>query len=82
MCVSCSVVSNTATIWPVTSLAPLFMEFSRKKHWNGLLFSPPGIEPRSPALQVDSLSSEPEKLADIKANQNCLLIQTPFYQEA
>ena len=40
--------------------APLPMGFSRQEHWNGS--SPPpgdfpnaGIEPRSPALQVDSL---------------------------
>ena len=44
---------------------PLSMEFSRKEYWNGLPFpSPgdlpnPGIEPRSPALQADALSSEP-----------------------
>ena len=41
------------------------MEFSRKKYWSRLPFSSPwdlpdpGIEPRSPALQVDSLLSEP-----------------------
>ena len=41
------------------------MGFSRQEYWSGLPFlSPrylpdPGIEPRSPALQVDSLSSEP-----------------------
>ena len=40
--------------------APLSMEFSRQEYWSGLLFpspeylSNPGIEPRSPALQVDS----------------------------
>ena len=45
--------------------APLSMEFSRQEYWSGLLFpSPgdlfdPGIEPASPALQVDSLPSEP-----------------------
>ena len=39
--------------------------FSRQEYWSGLPFpSPgdlpdPGIEPRSPALQVDSLPSEP-----------------------
>ena len=58
------------------------MESSRQEHWSGLTFPSPGIEPRSPALQADSLSSEPEKFADIKANQNCILIQAPFYQEA
>ena len=41
------------------------MKFSRKEYWSGLSFpSPgdlpdPGIEPRSPALQADSLPSEP-----------------------
>ena len=41
------------------------MEFSRSEYWSGYPFpSPgdlpnPGIEPRSPALQVDSLSAEP-----------------------
>ena len=40
------------------------MEFSRPEHWNGQLFpSPgdlpnPGIKPRSPALQVNSLLAE------------------------
>ena len=43
---------------------PLFMEFSRPKYWNGWLFpSPrnlpnPGIKPRSPELQADSLPFE------------------------
>ena len=46
--------------WTVACQAPLSMEFSRQKYWCGLLFpSPvdlpnPEIEPRSPALQVDS----------------------------
>ena len=41
------------------------MGFSRQEHWSGLPFpSPedlpnPGIEPRSPSLQADSLPSEP-----------------------
>ena len=43
------------------------MEFSRPEYWSGLPFlSPgdlpnPGIEPRSPALQVDSLPDEPQE---------------------
>ena len=54
-----------ATPWTVTLQAPLSMGFSRQEYWSGLPFpSPgdlpdPGIEPRSPALQVDSLPSEP-----------------------
>ena len=45
--------------------APPSMEFSRQEYWSGLPFpSPgdlrnPGIEPRSPALQADTLPSEP-----------------------
>ena len=41
------------------------MEFSRQEYWSGLPFpSPgdlpdPGMEPLSPALQADALSSEP-----------------------
>ena len=49
----------------ITYQAPLSMEFSRREYWNGLPFpSPgdlpdPGIEHGSPALQADSLLSEP-----------------------
>ena len=45
--------------------APPSLGFSRQEHWSGLPFpSPevlpdPGVEPGSPALQVDSLLSEP-----------------------
>ena len=41
------------------------MEFSRQEYWSGLSFSSPGdlpnpgIKPRPPALQADSLPSEP-----------------------
>ena len=63
---SCSVMSNSlATPWTVACQAPLSMEFSRKQYFSGLPFpSPgdlpdPGIEPGSPALQADSLPSEP-----------------------
>ena len=43
------------------------MEFSRSEYWSGQLFpSPgdlpnPGIKPRSPALNADSLPAEPER---------------------
>ena len=45
----------------VTRQAPLSMGFSRQGYWSGLPFRfpgdlpDPGIEPRSPALQADSL---------------------------
>ena len=51
--------------WAVAYQAPPSMEFSRQEYWHGLPFpSPgdlpnPGIEPRSPALQADTLPSEP-----------------------
>ena len=54
-----------ATPWTVAHQAPPSMRFSRQEYWNGLPFpSPgdlpdPGIEPRSPALQADTLISEP-----------------------
>ena len=60
-----SVVSNCAAPWTVALQAPLSMGFSRQEHWSGLLFPPPGglpnpgTEPESPALQADSLPSEP-----------------------
>ena len=45
--------------------ASLSMGFSRKEYWSGLPCPSPGdipdsgIEPRSPALQADSLPAEP-----------------------
>ena len=54
-----------ATPWTVAHQAPPFMGFSRQEYWSGLPFpSPgdlpdPGIESRSPALQADTLTSEP-----------------------
>ena len=53
------------TPWTVDCQDPLSMGFSRREYWSGLPFlSPgdlpnPGIEPRSPTLQADSLPSEP-----------------------
>jgi len=54
-----------ATPWTIARQAPLSMNFSRQEYWSGLPFPPPGdllnpgIQPRSPALQRDFLSSEP-----------------------
>ena len=53
-----------ATPWTVACQAPLAMGFCRQEYWSGLLLpSPgdlpnPGIKPRSPALQADSLPTE------------------------
>ena len=51
----------SATPWTVAHQAPPSVGFSRQEYWSGLPFpSPgdlpnPGIEPRSPALQPDTL---------------------------
>ena len=51
--------------WTVAHQAPPSMGFSRQEYWSGLPFpSPgdlpdPGIEPRSPTLQADALTSAP-----------------------
>ena len=62
--------------WTAAHQAPLSMGFSRQGYWSGLPFlSPgklpdPGIEPRSPALQADSLPTElPWKLPTYTQNQ-------------
>ena len=53
------------TPWAVAHQAPLSMGLSRQEYWSGLPFSSPGdlpdpgVEPRSSALQADSLPSEP-----------------------
>ena len=68
LCVSHSVVSTLCDPmdWEPGALqAPPSMKFSRQEYWSGLPFPSPGdlpdpeIKPRSPALQADSLSSEP-----------------------
>ena len=52
----------------VAHQAPLSMDYSRQEYWSGYPFpSPgdlpdPGTEPRSLALQVDSLLSDPPEL--------------------
>ena len=49
----------------VAHQGPLFIELHGQEYWGGLPFLPPGdlpgpgIEPMSPALQVDSLLAEP-----------------------
>ena len=57
-----------ATPWTVALQAPLSMGFSRQEYWSRLPFPSPGylpelgivpMSPVSPALQADSLPSEP-----------------------
>ena len=53
------------TLWTIAYQVPPSIGFSRQEYWSGLPFpSPgnlpnPGIEPRSPTLQADALTSEP-----------------------
>ena len=58
----------TVRLWTVARQAPQSIEFSRQEHWSGLPFPLPGDLPHSgmepgspvsPALQADSLPSEP-----------------------
>ena len=55
------------TPWAVAHQAFLSMEFSRPKHWGGLLFPPPGghpnpgTKPKSPALAGRFFGVPPEK---------------------
>ena len=73
---SLSRVRLLVTPWAAAYQAPPFMGFSRQEYWSALPFlSPgdlpdPGIEPGSPALQVDALPSEPPG--------KLLLIVSPF----
>ena len=61
----CRCVQLFATPWIVAHQAPVSMEFCSQEYWSGLpfpspgSFSDPGIKPGSPALQADSLPSEP-----------------------
>ena len=66
VCVSHSVVSDSATPWTVARQTPLSMGLSRQEYWSELPCPPPGYlpnletEPKSPALQADSLPAEPQ----------------------
>ena len=80
-----------ATPWTIAHQAPPSTEFSREEYWRGLSFpSPgdlpdPGIEPRSPALQADTLPSEPQGkyrvihsfLQSEDRKKQCLRVETP-----
>ena len=56
-----------ATSWTVARQAPLSMGIPRQEYWSGLLclfpgdLPNPGIKPKSPTLQADSLLSVPPR---------------------
>ena len=59
------------TPWTEAYQVPLSMGFSRQEYWSGLPCPPPGdlpdpgVEPRSPALQADSLPFELPRKSNI-----------------
>ena len=63
--------------WTVVYQALLSLKFSRKEYWSELPFSSsgglpnPGIEPRSPALQEDSLPTELQE-------QHCVVLTAVY----
>ena len=83
ICVCCvlllSRVRLFVTTWTVAHQALLSMGFSRHEYWSGLPCPPPGelpipgIDPRSPTLQMDSLQSEPLIMIDGKQTNKVIL---------
>ena len=73
------------TPWTVACQAPLSMGFSRQEYWSGLPFPPPGdlpdpgIEPGSPALEADALTSEPPGKPKILDPTEFILQRYEFY---
>ena len=71
----------------VAHQAPLSMEFSKQESWSGLPFPSPGhlpnpaIESVSPALQADSLLSEPKCFYIAKEAIDKLGRQTTEYEK-
>ena len=83
---SLSRVQLFVTPWIVTHQAPPSISFSRQEYWSGLPFPSlgdlpdPGIKPGSPALEADTLTSEPPGKPHILANpiyhlSGCVLVQ-------
>ena len=69
-----------ATPWTVAYQASPSMGFSRQEYWSGLPFPSPGdlpdsgIEPGSPALEADALTSEPPGKQILEGKKNNLII--------
>ena len=93
ICVNVKLLSHVqlfVTPWIVAYQAPPSMEFPRQEYWSGLPFPSPGdlsdpvIEPRSPALQADTLPSEPPKTTHKKKmlthlmKHNCVTINVSY----
>ena len=91
VCSIASVMSDSLhPTWIVARQAPLSMGFSRQEYWSGLPCPPPGdlldprikpVSPASPALQADSLPTEPlgsNVLIIILISSTSMFIALPF----
>ena len=73
-----------STPWIVACQAPPSVGFSSQEYWSALPFpSPgdlpdPGIEPRSPPLQADSLPSEPPGKPQVKPQIGVKMVSAPL----
>ena len=77
VCVTQSVVSDSATPRTIAHQAPLSMGFSRQEYWSGLPFPSPGdlpdlgIEPGSPTLQAASEPAGKPTKVKVKVVHSC-----------
>ena len=78
-----SIISDSfATPWTAARQAFLPMGFPRQAYWSGLAFPSsgdlpnPGIKPASPALQADSLLSEPPGKSYVYPSASPLLLRS------
>ena len=82
LCVSCSVVSDSATPWTLAHQVLLSMKFSRQEYWSGLSFPSlgdlvdPGNEPNLHCRQIPYQLSYKEILTNQQThfNRNWLTI--------
>ena len=79
-----SCLQRFATPWAVAYQTSPSMGFSRQEYWSGLPFSSPGdlphpgIKPRSPTLQTDTLPSEPPGKPSWQINGEVMEIMRDF----
>ena len=70
------------TPWTVTLWAPLVHESCGQEYWSGLPLPPPGdlldpeIKPTSPALQADSLPTEPSVIQSSMDEKRPVLLKS------
>ena len=65
VCLLAQLCPTLATPWTIAHQSPLSIDFPRQEYWSRLPFPPPGdlpdpgIKPRCPAWEADSLPTEP-----------------------